>query len=290
MAGWHTARVMTPSSSRISHGILPAALRDTHWLRWLQWAGVIGLVVFWAWANLAQPAPGGKPFGVDASAYWGTSLADPYTGAAAGLPGAYLYSPAFLQAVSPLLLLPWQVFIGLWVGLELVALAWLITPAGALLLLAFPPVASEVLIGNIHVFLAVMLVLALRRPATWMLGLLTKPSLGIGLAWYAGRREWRALAWALAATLIVAVVSFIGAPGLWFDWATRLLGAADRGGTAWTAFLVVRVALAGLLAWWAGRRNWPAFLPIALYLALPIPWLEGLTMLAAVPRLLRRTT
>jgi hypothetical protein len=67
------------------------------------------------------------------------------------------------------------------------------------------------------------------------------------------------------------------------------MGAGDRGGPAWTAFLVARVVLAGLLAWLAGRRNRPAFLPIALYLALPIPWLEGLTMLAAVPRLLRRT-
>jgi hypothetical protein len=281
---------MTPSSSRVSHWTLPAALHAADWRRWLHWAGVIGLVVFWTFANVAQPAPGGKPFGVDASAYWGTSLADPYAGAAAGLPGAYLYSPAFLQAFSPIQLLPWQVFIGLWVALELAALAWLVTPAGALVFLAFPPIASEVLIGNIHVFLAVALVLSLRRPSAWMLALLTKPSLGIGLAWYAGRREWRALGWALAATLIVALLSFIAASNLWFEWVARLMGAGDRGGPAWTAFLVARVVLAGLLAWWAGRRNQPAFLPLALYLALPIPWLEGLTMLAAVPRLLRRTT
>jgi hypothetical protein len=80
------------------------------------------------------------------------------------------------------------------------------------------------------------------------------------------------------------------ASNLWFEWVARLMGAGDRGGPAWTSFLVARVVLAGLLAWWAGRRNQPAFLPLALYLALPIPWLEGLTMLAAVPRLLRRTT
>jgi hypothetical protein len=89
--------------------------------------------------------------------------------------------------------------------------------------LAFPPVASEVLIGNIHVFLAVALVLSLRRPATWTLALLTKPSLGIGLAWYAGRREWGALSWALAATLIVALVSFVAASDLWFEWVSRSL-------------------------------------------------------------------
>jgi len=102
-----------------------------------------------------------------------------------------------------------------------------------------------VLIGNIHVFLAVALVVSLRRPATWMLALLTKPSLGIGLAWYAGRREWGALALALSATLLVALVSFVLAPGLWFEWFDRLRGAGGRGGAGWAAFLVVRVAIAG---------------------------------------------
>jgi hypothetical protein len=282
----HTACVMTPSGSA-SQWTFPAILRDAYRQRWLQWVGIIGLVAFWIWANLVHPAPGGKPFGVDASAYWGTSRSDPYAGAAAGLPGAYLYSPAFLQAFSPLQSLPWELFIGLWLALQLAALAWLVTPLGALALLLFPPIASEVLIGNIHVFLAVALVVSMRRPATWMLALLTKPSLGIGMAWYAGRREWRAMALALLATLLVALASFVLAPGLWFEWVDRLRGAGGRGGAGWAAFVLVRVAIAGLLAWYAGWRNRPAFLPISLYLALPIPWLEGLSMLAAIPRLLR---
>jgi uncharacterized membrane protein (UPF0136 family) len=279
---------MAPSTSRLSRAFTTSALRGWDWVPWLQWAGAIGLGIFWIWANFTQPNPGGKPFGVDALAYWGTTLANPYAGAAAGLPGAYLYSPAFLQAFSPLQLLPWQAFIGLWLAFQLIALAWLMTPAGALVLLAFPPVASEVLIGNIHVFLAVALVLAIRRPAMWMLALLTKPSLAAGIAWYVGRGEWRALSWTLAASGIVALISFVVAPALWFEWAGRMLGAGDRGGIAWTVFLVARVLAAAVLAWWAGRRNRPAFLPVALYLALPIPWLEGLTMLAAVPRLLAR--
>jgi len=112
-------------------------LQDAPWLRWLKWVGVIGLIAFWIWANLAHPAPGGKPFGVDASAYWGTSLSDPYAGAAAGLPGAYLYSPAFLQAFSPLQSLPWELFIAIWLALQLAAMPWLMTPLGALVVLAF---------------------------------------------------------------------------------------------------------------------------------------------------------
>ena len=250
-------------------------------------AGALGLAGFYVWALVVQPSFGGKPFGVDAMAYWMASTADPYAGAAAGLPGAYLYSPAFLQALTPLQLMPWDVFIGTWLALQLIALAWLLTPLGALAFLAFPPVTSEVLIGNIHAFLAVALVVSVARPWAWVLPLLTKVSPGVGLAWYVGRRDWRALAWALGATLAVVVVSFAFAPALWFEWFERLRGAEGRGGPAWTLLLVARLALAALLSVYAGWRGRPALLPIAFYLALPIPWLEGLTMLGAVPRLLR---
>ena len=252
-----------------------------------QVAGTAGMLAFWVWAMATQPAYGGKPFGVDANPYWSTSLDSPYTGAAAGLPGAYLYSPAFLQGLTPLRLLPWEAFIGLWLALELAALAWLLTPLGALAFLAFPPITSEVLIGNIHTFLAVALVLSITRPWTWTLGVLSKPTLAVGMGWYIGRREWRQLAIAVGAGAAVALVSFAVAPGLWFDWIERVRGAESRGGAAWTIFLVVRLVLAGALSVYAGWRRRPAFLPVAMYLALPIPWLEGLTMLAAVPRLLR---
>lgn len=134
----------------------------------------------------------------------------------------------------------------------------------------------------------VALVLSIRHPWSWMLALLTKPTLGVGLGWYVGRRDWRSLAIALAATAAVAAVPLVMAPDLWLGWFERIRGAGTRGGAAWTMFLVVRLILAGLLSLYAGWRRRPEYLPIALYLALPIPWLEGLTMLAAVPRLMRR--
>lgn len=246
---------------------------------------VVGLVAFWAWALTTQPAFGGKPFGVDAGAYWGANLQDPYAGPAAGLPGAYLYSPAFLQAFAPLQLLPWDWFIGLWLGAQLAALAWLLTPLGALVVLAFPPAASEVLIGNIHILLAVALVVSMRYPASWALALLTKPSLGVGVAWYLARHEWSRAAVAVGSAAAIAMVSFAIAPHLWLEWYQRLASAQGTGGLAWTAFFGVRLVGALLIAWYAGARNRPAFLAIALYLALPIPWLEGLTLLASVPRL-----
>lgn len=248
-------------------------------------AGAAGLIAFWVWAVTTAPAIGGKPYGVDAMAYWSASLDAPYSGAAAGLPGAYLYSPAFVEILTPLRWLPWEGFMAVWLAAELVALAWLVTPLGALALLAFPPIASEVLIGNIHTFLAVALVLALTRPWTWTLALLTKPTLGVGLAWYVGRREWRRCLIALGATAATVAVSFVVAPNLWVAWIERLRGAGDRGGEAWAAFLVGRLAVAALIAVVAGWRARPGYLPLAMYVALPIPWLEGLTLLAATPRL-----
>lgn len=261
------------------------AARGRRLLVVLRAIGVVGLAGFWAWATVTHPEINGKPFGVDAQAYWGADLADPYSGPAAGLPGAYLYSPAFLQAFAPLRLLPWDAFMALWLAAELVALAWLISPLGALALLAFPPALSEVLIGNIHIFLAVALVVSIRHPAAWTLAMLTKPTLGVGVMWYAARREWRALAMALGATLLLAVLSFALSPELWFAWVERLRGAETRGGIAWSIFLGIRLLLAVALVGYAGWRKRPAFLPVALYLALPIPWLEGLTLLAAAPRL-----
>lgn len=255
-------------------------------LRVAQLVAAIGLVGFWLFALLVQPDPGGKPFGVDAYPYWSVPLSDPYSGPEAGLPGAYLYSPAFLQGITPLRLLPWEWFIAIWIAGELVALAWLVTPLGAIAVLAFPPIASEVLIGNVHVFLAVGLVLSIRYPGAWLLALLTKPTLGVGMAYYAARGAWRSLGIGLGVAAVMIVISFAIGPDLWFAWVERIRGAEGRGGLAWTVFLVVRLVLALGLAWYAGWRRRPAFLPLAAYLALPIPWLEGLALLTAVPRLL----
>jgi hypothetical protein len=250
-----------------------------------QGLAVAALAGFWTWAVTTHPEFGGKAFGVDAAAYWAADLRNPYGRAAAGLPGAYLYSPAFLHVFTPFHALSWEWFTGIWVALQLAALAWLLTPLGALLALATPAVTSEVLIGNLHILYAVALVVSIRHPAAWSLPALTKPTLGIGIAWYLGRRQWLRAAIALLAILAIASISFAIAPALWLSWFHTLTDAQQRGGPWWTALLAVRLLLALALSWYAGMRNMPAFLPVALYLALPIPWPEGLTMLAAVPRL-----
>jgi hypothetical protein len=43
----------------------------------------------------------------------------------------------------------------------------------------------------------------------------------------------------------------------------------------------VRLPIAAILAWWAGRTGRAWVVPIAVFLALPILWLQGLAILTA---------
>ncbi len=72
--------------------------------------------------------------------------------------------------------------------------------------------------GNITLLIALAVVAGFRWPAAWAFVLLTKVTPGVGLLWFAVRREWRSLAMALGATLAVVAVSSLVAPGLWRDW------------------------------------------------------------------------
>lgn len=258
-----------------------------HWDRVAWWIGVAGLVAVWGWLLIAQPVVIGKPFGVDAMAYHGASLANPYTGPQVGMPGAYLYPPPFIQVLTPLRLLPWEVFIAVWLALELVVLAWLIGPALGLLVLAIPFVLAEVAIGNVHLFMAAALVLGLRHPAGWAFIALTKPTVGAVGTWHLFRGEWRHAGVALMTTLGIVAISLLLGADLWIAWLDRMRADTGTAGTGWMISLTIRVVLASALVGFAARRRQPVFLPVAAYLALPIPWAEGLTLLAAIPRLAR---
>ena len=97
---------------------------------------------------LAEPfAPDSFGPGHDARAYWAAPLDDPYVPGSVGEESAYLYSPAFLVALSPLRALSWPLFLGIWTIGLLVVLFWLARPLLflPLLLLALP----EIWGGNI---------------------------------------------------------------------------------------------------------------------------------------------
>jgi hypothetical protein len=131
------------------------------------------------------------------------------------------------------------------------------------------------MIGNIHLLLAAAIVLGFRWSGAWAFVLLTKVTPGVGLVWYAVRREWRSLIVALVTTGVIAAISFAIAPGVWGDW-VRLL--RTDGGSE-SSRLIVRLLVAGGVAAWgaATDRRWTV--PLAAMLALPIIWMDSFSML-----------
>ena len=240
----------------------------------------IGLVVLMV--ALAEPfAPDSFGPGHDARAYWAAPLDDPYQPGSVGKESAYLYSPAFLAALSPLRALPWPLFLGLWTGGLLVVLFWLARPLLflPLLLLALP----EIWGGNITILLAAAIVLGFSRSWAWAFPLLTKVTPGLGVIWFAVRREWLHLAIAIAVTVAVIAAVALFTPGLWADWFQLLKGSTGSSTVAGSVPipLVLRLPVAVAIIMFAAWRDQKWLLPIGVLLAMPVIWWGSLALLTA---------
>jgi hypothetical protein len=240
-----------------------------------------------AWATIVIVSePWGRLWGTgqDARCYWQASLANPYLHSGWNDPIAYVYSPAFLQLVSPLTALPWQAFMAAWTAILLLAVRFLTGPRLLAAGLLFPFTAMEVAGGNVTLLLALAIAVGFRWPAAWALVLLTKITPGIGLLWFAVRREWRPLAVAAAATALVVVASALVMPQAWRDWVDVVIANAGKGGT-WAAVpipLWARLPVAVTLVVWGARTDRSWTVPVSAMLALPALWYGGLSMLLAV--------
>jgi hypothetical protein len=257
--------------------------RDQFHVAW-QLASVLALgYLAWRWWMLL-PDQGGI-HGIDARTYWGVPLNDPYPGPQVGLPGAYLYSPAFLQSLTPLRALPWEIFHAVWMAAGIAAAIYMVGPVGAALAIGLLPfVERDLFVGNIHLILGAAMVIGMRYPAAWSVVLLTKVTPGIGLLWFAVRSEWRQLAIAIGLTMAIAAVSFALAPGLWFAWVERLTGGTGTAGSGYMLFLVARLVVAAAMVVVGARTNRAWLVPVAATIAVPIIWPDSLAMLlAAVP-------
>lgn len=223
---------------------------------------------------------------VDAYAYWSTRDGSLYDEGSVGRIGAYLYSPAYAVAMLPLVVLPWPMFVALWTAVLFAAL-WLVAGRFAIATLLFIPVPFEIVSGNVHLLYAVVAVFGTRYPALWAIPLITKVVPGIGLLWFVARGEWRQLALALGAVtaLIVASLLLFGL-NAWTEWIAILsAGTSDPVGTpGWYLGipLAPRLVAAALLVWWGARTDRRWVLPVAMLLALPVLWLNGLAVLAAL--------
>ncbi len=272
---------------RIAAGRVPSLAR----LESPPWVGiVVGLA---AWALIVVfSEPWGRLWGTgqDARCYFQATLADPYLHSDWNDPIAYVYSPAFLQLVSPLTTLPWQAFMAVWTALLVLAVRFLTGPRLLAAGLLFPFAAMEVAGGNVSLLLAVAIVIGFRWPAAWSLVLLTKITPGVGLLWFAVRREWRSLGIALGAAAAIALVSFAILPDQWRTWVDVVVAnaTAGRSGT-WASLPVplwIRLPMAVAVVVWGARTDRRWTVPVAAMLALPAVWYGGISMLLAVIPLL----
>lgn len=231
-------------------------------------------------------APQAKTVGFDAFAYWHLDIEHPYE-AGAGVFGAFTYTPVVARLFAPFNLLSWPAFFTLWSALLVGTMIWL-GWRRALLVLAFPPVAVELYHGNIHLLMAAAIALGFRYPAAWAFVLLTKATPGVGLVWFAVRREWRSLGIALAATAGIAAVSLAIDGRLWSEWlngAILRVAAEGVGQPTLPLPLWLRLPAAAVLVAWGGMTDRRWTVPAAAALALPVPWFSGLAILAAIPAL-----
>ena len=226
----------------------------------------------------------GEGPGYDFFAYWSVDPANPYA-IKEGF-GAFHYAPPLVWLVGPLKLIPWPAAYWLWFGFLCVVLIWLARD-WALAWLAFPPVVFELYHGNIHLLIAAALVLMLRRPPAFLFLALSKVSPGIAALWWLVRREWRPLAVALGASLVVIAISFALTPALWVEYVTHISSEANHAPNLIAIPLLVRLPFAAALVVVAARLDRPTLLAPAVVLALPLLWIHGLAVLVAVTPLMR---
>ncbi len=220
---------------------------------------------------------------VDAYAYWTTRSGDLYGTGGAGAIGAYVYTPLFAQVMRPLVLLPWPVFVTLWTAINFAALWWLLG-RWSLPALLFLPIPFEIISGNVHLLYAAAIVAGFRVSATWVLPLLTKITPGIGLLWFAARREWRSVGLAVAVVSALVLLSIALDGKAWRTWLDVLAGSSSTPVTlGWflPITLVVRLPIAFVVMVVAASTDRRWLVPVAVTLAMPVVWLNSLAVLAA---------
>ncbi len=242
---------------------------------------VVGLiVVLWFFVFLG---PSGQ--GYDAFAYWDVRLDDLYGRSFGQLTvfGAFRYSPPIAFLMAPFHALSFDAFYWIWVVVQAAALVWM-ARRWSLAACAFVAIPMSLYQGNIDLLIAASVVLGMRYPAAWSAAILLKATPVIGLLWFAVRREWRALAIATLATLLVALPTLILRPDLWADYARVLLDNAGADPHGFPIPLWVRLIVAAGLAVWAARTDRPWLIAIAVAVAQPSLSIRSASVaVAAIP-------
>ena len=149
--------------------------------------------------------------------------------------------------------------------------------------LLLPPVAAEVNAANINLPMGLAIVAAFRWPALWAFPLLTKATPGVGVIWFAFRREWRPFAIAVGTTVGLVAVSMLTAPDLWIRYVDFLANDIDHvAGWPFPYPIWIRLPLAIILVIWGARTDHRCVVPAAALLALPRTYFQSLALLLAL--------
>ena len=268
----------------LSYG--PSKNDDSHWSYGYcaamsrGWRAIaLGLGIGWAVAVLVTLTRTGNP--VDAWCYYGADPAQPYR-----LDGCFMYSPPVALVMDGVRgVMPFEAFTFLLRCVEMLVLILITGPAIGLALL-IPAVAIELNAANINLLIAGAVLIGFRYPWAWAFVILTKVTPGIGLLWFAVRREWRNFAIAMGATVAIAVASWLAAPDLWRGYLAGLGGSPDS--SIWLIWW--RLPLAAIVVVWGARKDHRWALIVAVFLAMP-RWyvlspviLVGLFPLVRLPR------
>ncbi len=214
----------------------------------------IGLAI----AVLVTLTRSGKP--VDAWCYYGFDATRPWDP-----DGCFLYSPPLATGMEAIrAVLPFEIFTLVLRAAELLVLVVIAGPAIPLLLF-IPAVAIELNAANVNILIVGAALLGFRWPWTWAFVILTKVTPGVGVLWFAARREWRSFGIALGATLAVVVASRLAAPWMWHEYFIALGTTGDA-----SIFQIWwRLPIAAMVVVWGARNNHRWALIVAVFLALP---------------------
>lgn len=243
--------------------------------------GVAGLL--FAGYLFAVAAPSARTVGFDGYAYWNLDIEHPYA-LAAGALGAFTYTPVAARLFAPAALLSWPAFLTIWLAILSATVIWL-GWRRSLFVLAFPPVALELYHANIHLLMAAAVALGFRYPAAWAFVLLTKVTPGVGLIWFAARREWQSLGVALGVTGVIVAISLLVDARLWAAWVSNAVLPVAANGVDQSTIpipLAVRLPAAALLVAWGGLTDRKWTVPVAVAVATPVLWVTSLSVLAAL--------
>jgi hypothetical protein len=263
----------------------------------------------WTWRRVglvALAAVGGSLLAVIVASYWsepndnlaywlaGQRLAAGLpvyvSGEAAFAPYAYHYPPPLAQALAPLtLVVPTLAYLVAYRALELLV-AWDLAGRRMLpmlALIAVLPVAVELRFENVHLFVALGIVVGLRRwPWLFAVGAVVKLSPGLGIVYLLLRRRWRDAVVASVIGLVIVGVSGVLDANLWRAWLDSVLGRADIVGNSLLPIPYVARAAAGFALAVAGgaigRRRGELLLVAGITVANPGLAMNGLAVLAAV--------